>query len=136
MTSLFAKSAIETEFDKIIKDLTGDNNVVEETEDNPISTVDIIAEQKRQAAADQERQVRHAKVEKEREDARQKIRDKYNLKKKDEPSASANSKTTKISNQNEVTQVHEASSAENQAFNPMQMASNTFNTLKKKFGWK
>ncbi|CAF4464385.1 unnamed protein product, partial [Adineta steineri] len=57
---------------------------------------------------------RHAKVEKEREDARQKIRDKYNLKKKDEPSASANSKTTKISNQNEVTQVHEASSAENQ----------------------
>ncbi|CAF5152727.1 unnamed protein product, partial [Rotaria magnacalcarata] len=119
-------------------ELTGGESVDEETEDTGISAEDALAEQKRQAAMEHERKVRQAKVEKEREEVRQKIRDKYNIKKKDDLSTPAHSKTTKITtlNENQASEVHQTSNVENQGFDPVKMTTNAFNILKNKFGWK
>ncbi|CAF2988323.1 unnamed protein product [Rotaria sp. Silwood2] len=65
---------------------------------------------------EKERKERQAKIEKEREESRQKIRDKYNIKKKDELSTPAHIKTTTTTlNKNQTREVHQASSVENQA---------------------
>ncbi|CAF3376854.1 unnamed protein product, partial [Rotaria sp. Silwood2] len=64
---------------------------------------------------EKERKERQAKIEKEREESRQKIRDKYNIKKKDELSTPAHIKTTTTTlNKNQTREVHQASSVENQ----------------------
>ncbi|CAF3533238.1 unnamed protein product [Rotaria sp. Silwood1] len=84
-----------------------------------------------------ERKARQAKVEKEREEARQKIRDKYNIKKKDELSSRAHGRTaTTTLNENQAREANQASSVENQGFDPVKTATNAFDTLKKKLGWK
>ncbi|CAF1420758.1 unnamed protein product, partial [Rotaria sp. Silwood1] len=83
---------IGNEFDKVIKDmkdLTTGENVDKEKEVLGISGEDLFAEQKRQTAMEKERKARQAKMKKEREEARQKICDKYNIKKKDELSTLA-----------------------------------------------
>ncbi|CAF4792317.1 unnamed protein product [Rotaria sp. Silwood1] len=67
---------IGNKFDKVIKDLTADESVDEEKEDTGISGEDLLAEQKRQEAMEKERKARQAKMEQDREEARQKIRDK------------------------------------------------------------
>ncbi|CAF3738501.1 unnamed protein product [Rotaria socialis] len=138
MSSYVIKTTIGNEVDKFIKELTGDESADEETEDIGISAEDALAAQKRQAAMEKERQIRQAKVEKEREEVRQKIRDKYNIKKKDDLSSPTHSKTTKIttSNENQASEVHQTSSVENQGFDPVKMTTNAFNSLKNKFGWK
>ncbi|CAF2143268.1 unnamed protein product [Rotaria magnacalcarata] len=138
MSSYVVKTTIGNEVDKFIKELTGGESVDEETEDTGISAEDVLAEQKRQAAMEHERKVRQAKVEKEREEVRQKIRDKYNIKKKDDLSTPAHSKTTKITtlNENQASEVHQTSNVENQGFDPVKMTTNAFNILKNKFGWK
>ncbi|CAF3372712.1 unnamed protein product [Rotaria socialis] len=138
MSSYVIKTTIGNEVDKFIKELTGDESADEETEDIGISAEDALAAQKRQAAMEKERQIRQAKVEKEREEVRQKIRDKYNIKKKDDLSNPTHSKTTKIttSNENQASEVHQTSSVENQGFDPVKMTTNAFNSLKNKFGWK
>ncbi|CAF3990457.1 unnamed protein product [Rotaria sp. Silwood1] len=65
---------------------------------------------------EKERKARQAKMKKEREEARQKICDKYNIKKKDELSTLAHGKTTTTTlNENQTREVHQASNIENQA---------------------
>ncbi|CAF1419385.1 unnamed protein product [Rotaria sordida] len=132
---------VGNEFDKVIKDMK--EITIGESDDNKkedigISGEELVAEQKRQAAMEKERKERQAKVQKEREEARQKIRDKYNIKKKDEVVTSAHGKTTTTTtlNENKAREVHHASNAENQGFDPMKMTTNVFDNLKKKFGWK
>ncbi|CAF4965063.1 unnamed protein product [Rotaria sp. Silwood1] len=109
---------IGNKFDKVIKDLTADESVDEEKEDTGISGEDLLAEQKRQEAMEKERKARQAKTEQDREEARQKIRDKYNIKKKDELSTLAHGKTTTTTtttlNENQTREVHQASNIENQ----------------------
>ncbi|CAF3993098.1 unnamed protein product [Rotaria sp. Silwood1] len=110
---------IGNKFDKVIKDLTADESVDEEKEDTGVSGEDLLAEQKRQEAMEKERKARQAKTEQDREEARQKIRDKYNIKKKDELSTLAHGKTTTTTtttlNENQTREVHQASNIENQA---------------------
>ncbi|CAF1213174.1 unnamed protein product [Rotaria sordida] len=67
-------------FDKFSRNYEDEQNVV-----NDISGEELAAEQNRQAANEKERKARQAKVKKECEEARQKIRDKYNIQKKDDP---------------------------------------------------
>ncbi|CAF3877971.1 unnamed protein product [Rotaria sp. Silwood1] len=109
---------IGNKFDKVIKDLTADESVDEEKEDTGISGEDLLAEQKRQEAMEKERKARQAKMEQDREEVRQKIRDKYNIKKKDELSTLAHGKTTTTTtttlNENQTREVHQASNIENQ----------------------
>ncbi|CAF3855000.1 unnamed protein product [Rotaria sp. Silwood1] len=109
---------IGNKFDKVIKDLTADESVDEEKEDTGVSGEDLLAEQKRQEAMEKERKARQAKTEQDREEARQKIRDKYNIKKKDELSTLAHGKTTTTTtttlNENQTREVHQASNIENQ----------------------
>ncbi|CAF2143275.1 unnamed protein product [Rotaria magnacalcarata] len=116
MSSYVIKTTIGNEVDKFIKELTGGESVDEETEDTGISAEDVLAHQKKQKAVEKERKLRQAKVQKEREEARQKIRDKYNIKKTDDLSTPAHSKTTKITtlNENQASEVHQTSSVENQ----------------------
>ncbi|CAF0896339.1 unnamed protein product [Rotaria sp. Silwood1] len=123
------------EFDKVIKDmkeLTISESVNEQNEVMGISGEDPLTEQKRQVAMENERKARQAKVEKEREEARQKIRDKYNIKKKDDLSSRAHGRTaTTTLNENQAREANQASS-----FDPVKTATNAFDTLKKKLGWK
>ncbi|CAF1255695.1 unnamed protein product [Adineta steineri] len=105
MSSYLMKMAIGNEIDKAVNGIFGSNET-EENEDNGMSGEDLIAEQNRQAANERERQVRHSKIEKEREDARQKIRDKYNIKKKDDiPTKTKNQQQGKVDDL--ITRVHD-----------------------------
>ncbi|CAF3125172.1 unnamed protein product [Rotaria sp. Silwood2] len=121
MSSYITKTILGNEFDKItksMKDLTFGESVDGEDKDVGMSGEDQLAEQKRQANIEKERKERQGKVEKEREEIRQKIRDKYNIKKNDEHSSPAHDKTktmTTTLDENKAEEVHQASSVENQS---------------------
>ncbi|CAF3372747.1 unnamed protein product [Rotaria socialis] len=114
MYSYGMKTTIENDFDKFIKELTSDESVDEENKDIGISVEDVLAHQKKQKALEKERKLRQAKVQKQREEARQKIRDKYNIKKTDDLSTPAHSDATTSLDENNARAAQQVSNVENQ----------------------
>ncbi|UJR24416.1 hypothetical protein I4U23_005792 [Adineta vaga] len=132
MSSYIFKTVVGNEINSVVKEFGFGNDSNEDTEvASGMSTAEIMAEEKRHKAEAEERKARHAKVEHEREEARQKIRDKYNIKKKDEPTSSHKSPPEPARVPTPVSHV-----TPNQGFDPVKMTTNAFNNLKAKFGWK
>ncbi|CAF1541761.1 unnamed protein product [Adineta ricciae] len=133
MSSYIFKTVVGNEINQVVKEFGFGNDSKEDTDvASGMSASEILAEEKKQKAEAEERRARHAKIEQERVEARQKIRDKYNIKKKDEPTSTHKSAPAPVvrapSPLPPVTQ--------NQGFDPIKMTSNAFNSLKVKFGWK
>ncbi|CAF1636174.1 unnamed protein product [Adineta ricciae] len=132
MSSYIFKSVVGNEINQVAKEF-GFGSDSNENSDvaSGMSASEILAEEKRLKEAEADRKARHAKVEKEREEARQKIRDKYNIKKKDEPTSSHKVPTEPVRAPSPL-----PPPTHNQGFDPIKMTSNAFNNLKMKFGWK
>ncbi|CAF0731956.1 unnamed protein product [Didymodactylos carnosus] len=85
MTSYFMKTIIGQQLDEIVDNIGGSSDDDKERRDYNLSENDPSTLEARRIA-EERRKAKYAKQEVEREVVRQQIRDKYNIKKKDEPS--------------------------------------------------
>ncbi|CAF0920957.1 unnamed protein product [Didymodactylos carnosus] len=92
----------------------------------------LIAEARREA--DEKRKAKYAKMERQREEVRQQIRDKYNIKKKEEPAAQLPPPCD-----GRITSEKKGPlflPDDDDSFDPVKMASNAFNSITEKLPFK
>jgi len=130
MASFIMKQMMGSQLDKV-KELTGGDDKKdggEADEEDP-----EIAEARREA--DEKRTAKYAKMERQREEVRQGIRDKYNIKKKEDPIAAlpppCDGRITSEKKKGPI-----ALPDDDDSFDPIKTATNVFNSISEKLPFK